>query len=230
MSSHSLSLALASRNAEEAVVATIEACVIAGWTGRDAVALEKHIVELEALGVKRPASTPIFYRASKQRLLITDQIEAVGGASSGEVEYLILQLRGKLWVGVGSDHTDREVETYGVTVSKQMCDKPIAPVFWAFDDVSDHWDKLILRSFITTDGNRQLYQEGTLDKMLAPKDLIRRYTGGDHLAEGTMLFGGTFGAIGGIRPASRFDFEIVDDVIGRKISHGYDIVSLPIAG
>jgi hypothetical protein len=230
MSSHSLSLALSSRNAEEAVVATIEACVIAGWTGRDALALEKHIVELEALGVKRPASTPIFYRASKQRLLITDQIEAVGGASSGEVEYVILQLRGQLWVGVGSDHTDREVETYGVTVSKQMCDKPIAPVFWAFEDIRDHWDKLILRSFITTDGNRQLYQEGTLDKMLAPKDLIHRYTGGDHLPEGTMLFGGTFGAIGGIRSSPRFDFEIVDDVIGRKISHGYDIVSLPIAG
>ncbi len=230
MSTHSLSLSLAGRNAEETVVATIEACVIAGWTGRDAVALEKHIVELEALGVKRPASTPIFYRASKQRLLITDQIEAVGGASSGEVEYVVLQYRGKLWVGVGSDHTDRDVETYGVTVSKQMCDKPIAPVFWLFMDVADHWDKLILRSFITTDGNRQLYQEGTLDKMLAPKDLIRRYAGGDALAEGTMLFGGTFSAIGGIRSARRFDFEIVDDVLGRKISHGYDILSLPIAG
>ena len=83
MSTHSLSLTLASRNADEAVVVTIDACVIAGWTGRDAVALEKHIVELEALGVKRPASTPIFYRASKQRLLIADQIEAVGSASSG---------------------------------------------------------------------------------------------------------------------------------------------------
>jgi hypothetical protein len=230
MSTHSLSLTLAGRNADEAVVATIDACVIAGWTGRDAVALEKHIIELEALGVKRPASTPIFYRASKQRLLVSDRIEAVGGASSGEVEFVILQYRGKLWVGVGSDHTDREVETYGVTVSKQMCDKPIAPVFWAFDDVRDHWDKLILRSFITVDGKKQLYQEGTLDKMLAPKDLIARYTGGKQLAEGTMMFGGTFGAIGGIRPAPRFDFEIVDDVLGRKISGGYDIVSLPILG
>ncbi len=122
------------------------------------------------------------------------------------------------------------METYGVTVSKQMCDKPIAPLFWAFEDVADHWDKLILRSFISVDGNRQLYQEGALDKMLAPKDLIRRYAGGDALAEGTMLFGGTFSAIGGIRSARRFDFEIVDDVIGRKISHGYDILSLPIAG
>src|SRR5258708_13824636 len=175
MATRSRSLSLAGRDTEETVVATIEACVIAGWTGRDAGAFEKHIVELEGLGVKRPASTPIFYRASKQRLLITDQIEAVGNASSGEVEYVVLQYRGKLWVGVGSDHTDREVETYGVTVSKQMCDKPIAPMFWAFEDVADHWAKLILRSFITTAGNRQLYEQGPLAKILSPKDLIRRY-------------------------------------------------------
>jgi hypothetical protein len=33
--------------------------VIAGWTQRDSVAREKHIAELEALGVGRPTSTPI---------------------------------------------------------------------------------------------------------------------------------------------------------------------------
>ena len=34
----------------------VDRLVIAGWTGRDKPALEKHIAELEALGVKRPAS------------------------------------------------------------------------------------------------------------------------------------------------------------------------------
>jgi hypothetical protein len=45
-----------------------------------------------------------------------------------------------------------------------------------------------------------------------------------------MMFCGTFDAIGGIRPSSRFDFEIEDSILGRTIRHGYDIVSLPIAG
>ncbi len=40
----------------------IDRVVIAGWTGRDPVARDKHIVELEALGIARPASTPIYYR------------------------------------------------------------------------------------------------------------------------------------------------------------------------
>ena len=38
--------------------------VVAGWTGRDVAALEKHIRELEAIGVKRPKTTPIFYRVA----------------------------------------------------------------------------------------------------------------------------------------------------------------------
>ncbi|HYW59384.1 MAG TPA: DUF2848 family protein, partial [Xanthobacteraceae bacterium] len=110
----------------------IDDAVVAGWTGRDAAAVEKHIKELELLGVKRPATTPIFYRVSAARLTTDSEIEVVGDRSGGEVEFVLLQHGGRLWVGTGSDHTDREVETYGVTVSKQMCDKPLAREFWAF--------------------------------------------------------------------------------------------------
>ncbi len=70
---------------------------------------------------------PIFYRASAARLTTDDAIEALGAASSGEAEFVLLRHGGRLWIGAGSDHTDREVEKYGVSVSKQMCDKPIAP-------------------------------------------------------------------------------------------------------
>ena len=36
---------------------SIDTLVIAGWTGRDVDAMEKHIRELEELGIKRPAYT-----------------------------------------------------------------------------------------------------------------------------------------------------------------------------
>ncbi len=210
--------------------ATINQAIIAGWTGRDPDAVEKHIRELEAVGVARPATTPIFYRVSCSRLTSADQIEASGTKSSGEVEFVLLKANGQLWVGVGSDHTDREVETYGVTVSKQMCDKPIAPAFWPFDDCDPHWDQLILRSFILENGERVLYQEGTVAGMIAPRDLVAKYTGGAALPEGALMFCGTFAAKGGIRSSARFDFELEDPVLGRKIEHGYAIESLPIVG
>ncbi len=210
---------------------TINQAVIAGWTGRDPAAVLKHVKELEELGVKPPATTPIFYRVSAARITTAETIEATGTASSGEVEYVVLQTGGKMWVGVGSDHTDREVETYGVTVSKQMCDKPIAMSFWAYDACAPHWDKLMLRSFIPEKGGRVLYQEGAVAGMLSPEDLIARYTnGGKALAEGTLMFCGTFAAKGGIRPADRFDYEIEDPVLGRKITGGYAITTLPVLG
>jgi len=209
---------------------TLSRLVIAGWTGRDPVARDKHIAELEELGIPRPATTPIYYEAAASRLTTSDSIEVSGGDSSGEVEFVLVKSGGKLYVGVGSDHTDRKVETYNITVSKQMCDKPIAPALWLVDDVVAHWDQLMLRAYATTGGDRVLYQEGALSGMLAPFDLIARRYGDAGLPEGTAMFGGTFAAKGGIRPAARFEFELIDPVRNRVIRHGYAIEPLAIAG
>jgi hypothetical protein len=135
-----------------------------------------------------------------------------------------------MWVGTGSDHTDREVETYGVTVSKQMCDKPIAPVFWAFDEVAPHWDKLILRAHVTESGKRVLYQEGPVAAMLPPSDLLARGTKDGRLADNTLMFCGTLAAKGGVRPTVRFEFELEDPVRQRRIAHAYTARALPNLG
>jgi hypothetical protein len=208
----------------------IDQLVIAGWTGRDPVARDKHIVELEALGVARPASTPIYYRVSARRLTLEDEIEVCGPESSGEVEFVLIGWQGRIFVGCGSDHTDRKVESYGVTVSKQMCDKPVASVLWELEDVIGHWDRMILRAHAVIGGQRELYQEGTLDAMLPVDDLIKRGFDGGRLPDGCAMFGGTFAAKGGIRPASRFEFELEDPVLKRTIRHAYDVVSLPVRG
>jgi len=208
----------------------IDQAVIAGWTGRDPVARDKHIAELEAIGIARPATTPIYYRCSARRITQVDRIEVSGENSSGEVEFVLIGWQGRIFVGCGSDHTDRKVEAYSVTVSKQMCDKPVASVLWELEDVIGHWDRLILRSWAVIDGARVLYQEGTLDAMLPVKDLIDRGFDGKGLPDGCAMFGGTFAAKGGIRPADRFEFELEDPVLKRKISHGYDVIALPVLG
>jgi hypothetical protein len=224
-----LCLTLSSGAISRRTEVAIDDAIIAGWTGRDPAAVEKHIRELEALGVKRPASTPIFYRVAATRLTTGVEIEAVGANSGGEVEFVLLQHDGRLWVGVGSDHTDREVEAYGVTVSKQMCDKPLAPVFWAFDEVAPHWDRLQLRSHVVENGARVLYQEGSVAAMLAPLDLIGRCAGGGTaLPENTIMYCGTLAAKGGVRPTPRFEYEIEDPVLGRSIAHAYAVRILPI--
>jgi biotin operon repressor len=227
-SATTLSFDLTSSAGSETALFSISQAVIAGWTGRDEEAVEKHILELEKLGIQRPASTPIFYRVAAARLTTAGEIQVVGETSSGEVEVILIQQSGQLWVGVGSDHTDREVETYGVTVSKQVCDKPVAPVLWPYAEVVPHWDQMILRSYA---GNKkELYQEGPVAKMLPPMDLIKRYTERDSLSDGTLMFGGTLATLGEVQPSERFELELEDPVLNRRITHGYDIRTLPILG
>jgi hypothetical protein len=208
----------------------IDQAVIAGWTGRDPVARDRHIAELEAIGIARPASTPIYYRVAARRLTMEDSIEVSGSETSGEVEFVLIGWQGRIFVGTGSDHTDRKVETYSVTVSKQMCDKVVAPVLWELEDVRDHWDRMILRSHAWIGGARVLYQEGTLDAMLSVEELIARGFGSAGLPDGCAMFGGTFAAKGGIRPASRFEFELEDPMLKRSIRHAYDVIELPVLG
>jgi Protein of unknown function (DUF2848) len=209
---------------------SIDQAVIAGWTGRDPVARDKHIAELEAIGIARPATTPIYYRCSARRLTTSDVIEVCGGDSSGEVEFVLIGWQGRTFVGLGSDHTDRKVESYSVTVSKQMCDKPMSPVLWELEDVIGHWDQLILRAWAWFDGERTLYQEGTLDAMLPVQELIDRGFGKSGLPDGCAMFGGTFAAKGGIRPSVRFEYELEDPVLKRRLTHAYDVIVLPVRG
>jgi len=196
--------------------------VIAGWTGRDEAALRKHIKELEEIGVKAPKTTPIFYRVSANLFTHETAIQVSGPDTSGEVEFVLLQGK-ELRVAVGSDHTDRKAETIGVSLSKQLCAKPVSRESWRYDEVKPHWEKLVLRAW--ADG--ELYQEGPVTAMRSPEDLLQRYGG---LKNGWAMFCGTLAAKGGIRPAGRFAMELEDPVLKRRLKHEYRIHALPIEG
>ena len=208
----------------------IATLIIAGWTGRDKGAVEHHIAELAAIGVKPPRVVPCFYRVGANLLTTTDEIEVVGEDSSGEVEFVLVSAPQGLYVGVGSDHTDRKVEAYGVTVSKQMCPKLMGRELWPLEEVEGHWDSLLLRSHVTRNGKRRLYQEGAVDKMLPPRDLLRRLAGsGASLSPGTAMFCGTLAVQGEIGGGERFEIELHDPANDRSLRHGYTTRSLTIA-
>lgn len=216
-------------NGAQAKAIEVNDLVIAGWAGRDADAMERHIRELEALGIARPRDTPIFYRVSTSRLSSGGVIEVIGGDSSGEVECVLLAQDGKLYVGIGSDHTDRKVETFGITASKQICEKPISTTFWPLDEVSEHWDELEIVSYATIGGERVLYQQGLVSGLLRPETLIEKYTGGDLLPDGTLMFCGTLPAIDGVRPGTAFECRLVDPVLPRELELRYQIKTLAVA-
>ena len=204
------------------------ALIVAGWTGRDEAALRHHIEELAAIGVPRPSAVPVFYRNAVTNVVQTDRLEVLGPDTSGEVEPVIVALADGLWLGLGSDHTDRKAETMGIALSKQLCGKVLGSSLWRFDEIGAHWDRIVIRSYATIAGARTLYQEGPLAAMRHPDDLIARATGGKALAPDTIMLCGTLAAQGGIRPASRFEMELEDPVLARRMTHAYEIVDLPV--
>lgn len=207
----------------------IDRLVVAGWVGKDRTALQKHIDELAALGVTPPGRTPTYMNLSPALLTSRPEIGVVGPNSSGEVEAVVVVARdGRRYLTVGSDHTDRHFEQYGIPESKQMCAKPLADAAWPLDEVRDHLAEVTLRSWMTEGGRRRLYQEGTL---AANRDIFELLAGmpPECAADGDSfcLFCGTFAAIGGLSYGERFEIEMSDPLRKRRITHTYDIRVLP---
>ncbi|MEP2641588.1 DUF2848 domain-containing protein [Roseobacter sp.] len=211
-------------HAGQAMTLSVDTVFVAGWTGRDPAAVQHHIDELAELGIAPPSQVPLYYRVSNALLTQDPLIEVLGETSSGEVEPLLVQQDGKLWLGLASDHTDRALEAHSVAASKQACLKPMGYEVWAFDDIKDDLETMILRCNIRENGGWVTYQEGTLAAIRPLADLM---AGADFTGNAAMLCG-TLGAIGGVRPAAAYQMTLEDPKRGRTITLDYSVRTLPI--
>ena len=202
----------------------IDHLYVAGWTGRDNKAVQHHIDELAALGISPPSQVPLYYRVSNALLTQDNVIEVLGEGTSGEVEPLLVQKDDQIWIGLASDHTDRELEAYSVAASKQICLKPTAAELWKYDEVKDDLDDLMLRCSIKEGGEWVNYQQGQLSNIRPLAELMSA----SGFGEGSAMLCGTLGAIGGVRPASEYRMELEDSKRNRRITLDYTVRKLPI--
>ena len=196
----------------------------AGFTGRDPSEVQKHIDELRKCGVTTSQEIPAFYPMLPDRITTSERIKVLPDSkTSGEVEYVLLLDGDNIYVTVGSDHTDRELEKHSIRMSKQIYFNVIAPKVWRYEDVKGHWDDLILRAWVEENGQRQLYQEGKLGKIIRPEELIEKVQSrvtGD--LRGIVIYSGTLPTIGGgLCFSSRFEMELIDEHVGRAIRYAY---------
>ena len=199
----------------------VKALFCGGYTGRDQEEVRKHVEELRKIGVPAPKKTPAVYPVSTYLLTTDDEIEVHNEETSGEVEYVVLVGEDELYVTVGSDHTDRELEKISVPKAKQMYPKVIPEVVWLYEEVKDHWDELVIRSYVVKEGERGLYQERPLEALIGVERLM------DVVGEcgpGWVLFSGTIPTVDGeLVYADVFEMEMHDPILDRRISHRYRI-------
>ncbi|WP_406813495.1 DUF2848 family protein [Mycobacterium sp. M23085] len=143
--------------------------IVAGYTGRDEQQVRHHIEELAAIGVSPPPQVPMFYRIPGTAVTTASSLRVDGDNTSGEIEPVLIRHDGRNYLGVGSDHTDRTLETVDVGDSKRACPKPIGiDVVEIADWSSFDWDNCRARCWV--DGN--LYQDGTLAALRRPAALL----------------------------------------------------------
>ena len=226
MPSHpELPLVVESRAGQQPLPFTVRRIVCGGYSSRDRAEVERHIKELERLGIPRPQEIPIFFSVASYLATVGGVVEVQGPFTSGEVEFVLLFGPGGPWVTIGSDQTDRFFERHSVPASKQLCPKVIAPTIWPVAEVEDHWDELVLRSWVRSGRKRRLYQEAALAAMLTPGALLpglRRHAGRE--LAGLVLFSGTVPTIDGeLIYGDAYELELADPRLERKIRTQYTV-------
>jgi hypothetical protein len=115
-------------------------------------------------------------------------IGVIGTDSTPEIEVVLFRAGGVDYLTVGSDHTDRRIETVSALQGKNSCPKVVATTAWPVSEVLDHWDSLLLCSRC----GDTLLQEGALSHVMTYENLMSfvREQDGDQ-AEGRVVFSGT---------------------------------------
>lgn len=194
--------------------------VIAGYTARDQDAVRAHIHELELIGVAPPPNVPMFYEVPPGLATTEPSIFVDGDRTSGEVEPVLLRHGGRSFLGLGSDHTDREVETQSIPDSKSSAPKPMAGRVLLLEDVVADWDEIEL--VCRLDG--ETYQHGELGALLTPDDILARLqASGLDLGADALMFCGTLPLLtGAFVYGSTYELEMRLPN-GMTLSHSYDV-------
>ncbi len=206
-----------------------------GFASRDQVAAQRTLDEMKREGINIPVKkTPIFWPKLTNRITTSNIIEVLAGSKScGEVEATILLGKGKekeIYIAVGSDHSDRELEKHDMVISKQMYPNVISKRVWRYEDVKQNWDAMVLRAWtVEADGKRTLYQEAKMNSLMTIEDFLdkaKEHIQGD--IAGAVILMGTIPTLGGkLVFTPGFECELADEKAKKKLTCAYTIA--PIA-
>ncbi len=209
-----------------------ELCAVAGYTGRDKEHVMRHIEEMKAMGISTPSTVPEIYWIEPSRITLSDTVYSIGKFTSGEVEVFIGRSKNReAYVTVASDHTDRELEKISTSKAKQICSKIIGNQCWKMNEIREHWDELILESFVKTgeSSSYSLYQKGKLSEILPPEELESIASKQNPLPNSTYaMLCGTVPLLSGKTVfAGSYLISLYDPVFRRTLTHTYRVRMLP---
>jgi len=201
-----------------------------GFTIRDAEKMQRHLEECYAVGVPelKVDKPPLIFPMSSWATITDEEVTVQRARTSGEVEIVTISLGGELYIGVGSDHTDRELETIDIPWSKQVAPNVLAPTLWRWEDVAGHWDDVMLESYVLDEGKEVLYQRASVAEFWTPVEMVNSLEGRvPAITDAQILFSGTVVSEGEqLNFGREWRIAMIDPVFERKIEHTYRVVVL----
>jgi len=199
---------------------TPEAFTIAGYTGRDRAMVQKHIDELEREGIAPPPEVPMWYEMPLSILTNGESIAVSSAQSCGEVEPILIANGDALYLGIGSDHTARDVEREDIATSKRVCPKPIGRTIARVAALDASFDTVKLESWI--DG--EAYQSGTFAQIAPLQTLLDGFRSRTK-AQSFVLSCGTVPLLThGFRFGTKFTAKISGGPLAAPLTLNYTIV------
>lgn len=198
-----------------------------GSATRDAEEAVHHQEEVARSGVRIAFDIPAprIYPIAPWAITTATAVGVQGHRTSGEVEIVIVvDSDGEMLVGVGSDHTDRDIERMSIVWSKQACPNVLAPTLWRWRDVRDHWDDCLL----WCDLDEEAYQRCGVAIFRDPEELVRIVRErADAPPTGLVIFSGTYVSVTGeLAFGEMWSFGMDDPVLDRHIAHAYRVEHL----
>ncbi|MEY9964186.1 2-keto-4-pentenoate hydratase/2-oxohepta-3-ene-1,7-dioic acid hydratase in catechol pathway [Streptacidiphilus sp. MAP12-16] len=227
------------------VPVTVTALLNAGYSGRDRRQVAAHVAELAALGVPAPGRTPAVYPVAPYLAVQDGVVPVQHGRTSGEAEWAMV-IAGPdprdVLLTVASDHTDRDLETYGVGWSKQAGPDVLGRGAWRLADVCDRLDTLTLTAWVASGADPSLrtadsaavrnegsvIQRGTLADLLPPHYWLAELAKRGLHQPGTVLLSGTIPMLRGVDQfADHWRVALADPMTGRTLECAYSVVAMP---
>ena len=176
--------------------------LIVGYSGSNIEKIKEHIKELkEHLGVPEPKRIPTIFECSRELLTTEKNIKFIGDMTSGEVEYLIIKHSNEIYIGIGSDHTDRKLESISVPKAKQI----------------------EAESYQNIDRKKVLYQKGKLSEILPVEKIISELENRVGNIEDSVIFSGTVPLASTFKYGNEFICKIFDKNNNSTLNLNYKI-------
>ena len=156
----------------------------ARFASRDVDGMRKRLdamLELDGHYSGATRTNPSIFHIGRYLLTQGSDIEVQGPMTGGEAEVVAIRSGSEVFVSVGSDQCDRELDSLFPDKPKQMCPHPIASTAWPYDEVKCHWDSLRIYSHVVVGSHTVPLQDSALSELvdleyLLAMDSVKRLT------------------------------------------------------